>query len=166
MQLGNDPNGGLDLIAAACARHNSQDDNDELKRIIGNYMSGTKDPVTDTPSYGKWLEKYQASLAAEEAIRGWVQLSEGAIEKFMKDNFDNVWNRWDLYSTGHIDDTSTVSFMRELMNVMSPGVDTSKDQNPYDFSIINGQIRTIAEIKAMKEAAAKAAMNVQAVGGS
>ena len=166
MQLGNDPHGGLDKIAAGCAAHMTEADNDELRRIIGNYMTGAKNLVNDMPNGDKWLEKYHASLAAEDAIRGWVELSEGAMEKFMKDNFNKVWDRFDQNGEGHIDTTSTLPFMRDLMNVLSPGIDTSKDENPYDFSIINGKIWTTAEIKAAKEAAAKASTKTQATTAS
>ena len=43
MQLGSDPRGGIDKIAAASLKHYSKSDDAEIKKIVGNYMTGVKD---------------------------------------------------------------------------------------------------------------------------
>lgn len=128
MALDNDPMGGIDKISAAVAQHMGQGDNIDLKRIFENYMTGAKG-ADGTPNGERWLEESHARLASEEAIRGWVELSEGAVEKFMDDFFLRTWSRWDQYKTGHIDTTDVVPFFRELAQSMSPGV--SMEENPY-----------------------------------
>ena len=58
-------------------------------------------------------------LASEEAIRTWTEISEPALEKFMKENFDNVWNSYDMLKKGSIDFENSTAFVRELMQSRS-----------------------------------------------
>ena len=78
MVLPGDPRGGLDKISAALASHNSESDNDRLMSIVQSYTTGAMGP-DGTPNREKWLEKWNAQLAAKECLTLWVTLSEGAV---------------------------------------------------------------------------------------
>ena len=82
MGLGGDARGGLDKISAALAAHNTKSDNNRLKSILESYTTGAKGP-DGTPNRERWLEKWNAQLAAKECLGLWVSLSDGAVEKFM-----------------------------------------------------------------------------------
>jgi len=96
MTLGNDPMGGIDKISAANAMHNSDADNKQLAELFEHYSTGAKG-ANGLPNGERWIEKWQASLAAEEIIRSWATVSEGAVEKFVKDHFDMAWSSYDNY---------------------------------------------------------------------
>jgi hypothetical protein len=78
MVLPGDPRGGLDKISAALASHNSESDNDRLMSIVQSYTTGALGP-DGTPNREKWLEKWNAQLAAKECLTLWVTLSDGAV---------------------------------------------------------------------------------------
>jgi len=52
------------------------------------------------PNGKSTLEKWNANLAAEESLKNWNTLSEPALEKFMKDNFDKSWSKFDNFDRG------------------------------------------------------------------
>ena len=52
---------------------------------------------------------------AEEALKTWNTLSEPALEKFIKDNFEKSWSKYDNFDRGQIDILEAVPFIRELM---------------------------------------------------
>lgn len=114
MQLGDDPKGGIDKIAAASLKKYSRADDAEIKKIVGEYMTGAKDE-NGIPNGEQWLQEYHATLAARDLIGQWTEVSEGAMDKFMKDSFSKLWTSYEGSKTGHIDDTQVVPFMRELM---------------------------------------------------
>lgn len=82
------------------------------------------------PSGEKKLEKWGAMLGSEEAIKGWNELSEPALEKFMKDNFDKSWGKFDMYNRGSIDLGEANYFIRDLMMSLAPP--EAEEKNPYD----------------------------------
>lgn len=86
MQLGDDPKGGIDKIAVAALKHDSRADDSELRKIVGNYMTGAKDE-NGIPNGEQWLQEVNANFAARDLIDSWAQVSSGALDKFMKDNF-------------------------------------------------------------------------------
>lgn len=61
------------------------------------------------------LEKWNAQLAAEEALKNWNTLSEPALDKFIKDNFDKSWSKFDAFDRGQIDVIEAIPFIRDLM---------------------------------------------------
>jgi hypothetical protein len=69
-QLGTDPKGGIDKIALAALKHYSRADDAELKKIVGNYMTGAKDE-NGIPNGEQWLEEYHATLASRDLIQSW-----------------------------------------------------------------------------------------------
>ena len=131
MALGNDPDGGINTIAASAAMHQTDDDRRWLEGVFDRYSTGAKG-TDGTPNGDRWLEKYHASLACEEIIRTWATVSDGAVEKFVKDHFDNTWNRWDQYTVGHIDMAEAIPMVRELMDSLAPSV-PQPTKNPYEF---------------------------------
>jgi hypothetical protein len=118
MGLPGDPRGGLDKISAALAAHNSESDNRKLKEILESYTTGAKGP-DGTPNRERWLEKWNAQLAAKECLGLWATLSDGAVEKFMDQNFESAWSRYDQYGRGNIDELSYLPFIRDFMGSMS-----------------------------------------------
>ena len=50
----------------------------------------------------------------------WAKVSEGALSKFMKENFDRAWGKFDSYNRGQINMLDVVPFVRELMTSMVP----------------------------------------------
>jgi hypothetical protein len=52
---------------------------------------------------------------AEEALKNWNTLSEPALEKFIKDNFEKSWGKYDNFDRGQIDVLEAVPFIRDLM---------------------------------------------------
>lgn len=129
MKIGDDPKGGIDRISAAQISHNSEQDNEHLRKIFRKYATTVRES-DGAPSGEKKLEKWGAMLASEEAIRGWNELSEPALEKFMKDNFEKSWGKYDMYSRGSIDLGESVYFIRDLMMSLAPP--EQEEKNPYD----------------------------------
>jgi hypothetical protein len=121
-RLPGDPRGGLDQISAALAAHNSESDNSRLKEILESYTTGAKGP-DGTPNRERWLEKWNAQLAAKECLGLWVTLSEGAVEKFMDKYFEPAWARYDQYGRGNIDELNYLPFIRDFMGSMTDGSD-------------------------------------------
>ena len=111
---------GLDKISAASAAHGGDDDNKRIREIFDGYTTGAKGS-NGLPNGERWVEKWNAELAAEEVIKEWVgdKISDGAMKKFLKDNFSKSWNVYDMYDHGHIDMFSAVPFMRNLMGSLS-----------------------------------------------
>ena len=67
------------------------------------------------PNGSKVLEKWNGQLAAEEALKTWNELSEPALEKFMKDHFEKSWSKFDNFDRGSLDLLEAVPFIRDLM---------------------------------------------------
>jgi hypothetical protein len=84
------------------------------------------------PNGGKIITKWNAQLAVEDVIKNWNDLSPAALEKFLKDNFDKSWKKFDMYDRGSIPDTEELYFARDLMNALAP----PEKEDPYalDFS--------------------------------
>lgn len=140
MQLNGDPSGGINTIALASLKRDQPEDNKEISELAYDYMTGAKDS-TGIPNGQLWLQEYHANLAARNLISQWTQISEGALDKFMNNNFKNVWNRWDVEKVGHIDETQIVPFMRELLTAEQKPLDINEDEsNPYKFDIVGGKI--------------------------
>lgn len=106
--------GGIDKISASSLAHNKDEDNEHLKSIFERYLTSGKDQ-NGTPDGSKIVEKWNAQLAAEEAIRDWNKLSDPALNKFMKDYMQKSWEKFDTYNRGHIDILEAVPFIRDLM---------------------------------------------------
>jgi hypothetical protein len=121
MQVGDDPNGGIDRIYANEVSHRTNDDNEHLKTLIRKYTKTLRDGEY-APTGERALEKWGAMLACEEAIRTWNEISEPALEKFMKENFEKQWASYDQLNRGQIDFENSVAFVRELMQSRSPKV--------------------------------------------
>ena len=121
MQIGNDPNGGIDKISAGEITHRSHDDDEKLKTLLRKYTTTIRDSEY-APTGERKLEKWGAMLACEEAIRSWNEISDPALEKFMKENFETTWNKYDMLTKGSIDFDNSVAFVRELMQSRSPKV--------------------------------------------
>lgn len=51
----------------------------------------------------------------EEALKNWNTLSEPALEKFIKNNFEKSWSKYDNFDRGQIDILEAVPFIRDLM---------------------------------------------------
>jgi hypothetical protein len=97
MQLGDDPKGGIDKIAFASLKKYSRADDAEIKKIVGEYMTGAKDS-NGIPNGDQWLQEYHATLAARDLIGQWTEVSEGALDKFMEDGFKKLWASYDSYN--------------------------------------------------------------------
>ena len=52
------------------------------------------------PNGERILPKEQMTLAAEEVMNTWLTISEPAMKRFEKENFDKVWNTYDTFSKG------------------------------------------------------------------
>ena len=64
-------------------------------------------------------------------MRNWnIKLSEGAMDKFMKDNFSKVWTKYDQYDRGKIDLINAVPFARDLLQVNAP---VALGDDPYEY---------------------------------
>lgn len=97
--VGSDLSGGIDKIAANSFAHNSEADNTQLRKLVEGYLQHGF--AEDGMPNGKMtLEKWNAQLAAEEALKSWNTLSEAALDKFMKDNFDKSWTKFDSFDRG------------------------------------------------------------------
>jgi hypothetical protein len=62
-------------------------------------------------------------------MRNWVSLSDGAVKKFIKDNFNNKWDQYDTYNKGNIDEFEASPFVRDLFSSMAPP--PKVEVNPY-----------------------------------
>lgn len=144
MQINGDPNGGIDKISASEIQHRSTDDNEELKTLFRKYTTTIRDGE-GSPTGERRLEKWGAMLASEEAIRTWNDLSEPALEKFMKDNFEKSWGKFDQFTRGYIDNDESVYFIRNLMSSLSPPV--TAEVNPYEENAVSAQKVTAAPSK-------------------
>lgn len=67
----------------------------------------------------------------------------------MSDNFKTVWNRWDQFKKGHIEESLIIPFIRDLMTIQAPAEEATKP-NPYNFEIIQGKIVTEADRLSVK----------------
>lgn len=123
---------GLDKISAASAAHGGDDDNKRIREIFDTYTTGAKGS-NGLPNGERWIEKWNAELAAEDVIKEWVgdKISDGAVKKFLKDNLAKSWKTYDMYDRGHIDMFSVVPFMRDLMSSLS--APDAPQKNPYEF---------------------------------
>lgn len=130
MALGEDPNGGIDKISASSYAHNTDEDNKDLKQLFEGYSSADRGEGGLPDSENRIINKWQGQLAAEEAVKNWNTLSEGAMDKFMKDNFSKVWTKYDQYDRGKIDLINAVPFIRDLLQVNAPVA--LPDVNPYE----------------------------------
>jgi hypothetical protein len=130
MALGDDPKGGIDKISASSYAHNTDDDNKELKQLFENYSSADKGEDGLPDSENRIINKWQGQLAAEEAVKNWNKLSDGAMDKFMKTNFNKVWSKYDQYDRGKIDLINAVPFIRDLLQVNAPAV---LPDDPYEY---------------------------------
>ena len=52
------------------------------------------------PDGSKIIERWNGQLAAEEAIKGWNNISEPALNKFMSDYFQKSWEKFDTFNRG------------------------------------------------------------------
>jgi hypothetical protein len=129
MTLNGDPRGGIDNIYAASIKHSSPDDAQYLKDTFESYTTGAKSE--GIPNGQHILTKWNAQLAGEEILRSWVSLSEGALQKFMADHFDQKWHSYDNFDKGEIDETDGPHFIRELFSSMAPP--TQVEVNPYEI---------------------------------
>jgi len=50
----------------------------------------------------------------------WAKVSEGALSKFMAENFDKTWKKYDLYNRDQINMLDVVPFVRDLMTSLVP----------------------------------------------
>ena len=57
-------------------------------------------------------------------------MSDPALEKFIKDNFDKSWSKFDNFERGSIDVLETVPFIRDLMQSMAPPP-SIEEPNPF-----------------------------------
>lgn len=131
MALGSDPSGGIDKISASSYAHNTDEDNKELKQLFEGYSSADKGEEGVPDSENRVIKKWQGQLAAEEAIRNWNSLSDGAMDKFIKDNFNKVWSKYDQYERGKIDLINAVPFIRDLLQVNAP---VAIPEDPYEYT--------------------------------
>jgi hypothetical protein len=131
MCLGQDTKGGIDSIAQSNSKHNQPSDDKYIREIFDGYATGDKNQY-GVPNGGRIITKWNAQLAAEDVIKNWNDLSQGALEKFFKDNFNKSWKKFDMYERGSIPDTEEVYFARDLMNALAP----PDKEDPYalDFS--------------------------------
>ena len=63
-------------------------------QIFEEYSTGAKDK-NDIPTGKRILTKDNAMTAAKEIINEWTKVSPGALNKFISDNFDQVWQIYD-----------------------------------------------------------------------
>jgi len=131
MALGDDPRGGIDKISAASIKHSNPEDDRYLEKLFDGYSSAGKTPEGLPSSEDRVLNKWNTQLASEDVMRQWVELSDGAMEKFMKDNFDKVWDRYDQNKKGQIDMLDTKPFIRELLTSLQPPM-TGKGVDPVE----------------------------------
>lgn len=130
MTLEGDPRGGIDNIYAASIKHSTPDDDQYLKDVFEQYTTGAKGPE-GIPNGNRILTKWNAQLAGEEILRSWVSLSNGAVDKFVKDNFDGKWNSYDTFSKGEIDESEAIPLMRDFFSSMAPP--SKPEVNPYEI---------------------------------
>jgi len=83
------------------------------------------------PDGSKIIERWNAQLAAEEAIKDWNKLSEPALNKFMSDYMQKSWEKFDMYNRGHIDILEATPFIRDLMQSMAPA--PKEEVNEYEI---------------------------------
>ena len=82
------------------------------------------------PNGERILTKWNGQLASEEVLRNWVSLSDGAVNKFIQDNFNKKWDSYDTYGKGNIDESDAPHFMRDLFSSMAPP--PKIEVNPYE----------------------------------
>lgn len=133
MCIDGDPRGGVDKISASSFAHDKDEDNAHLKEIFERFLTGGKGP-NGMPDGSKVLERWNAQLAAEEAIKSWNTISDPALEKFMGDYMQKAWERVDPYNRGSIDILEATPFIRDLMQSMAPA---PKDAvNEYEIDTV------------------------------
>ena len=62
----------------------------------------------------KIISKDKAYLAAEKAIEKWRGLSGDDNQKYLKENFENVWAQHDINNKKAIDVTEAYIMMKEI----------------------------------------------------
>ena len=129
-KIGNDKSGGINAIYAQSMAHNKDEDNRDLKRIFENYSSAAKGYDGLPKQDERVIDKWNAQLASDEIIRNWNTISDAAMEKFMRDYFDKVWKKYDMYDRGNIPEIEGVPFIRDLMAVLAPP--ELPEVNPYE----------------------------------
>ena len=130
MTLDGDARGGIDKISASSFAHSKDEDNEHLKSIFERYLTGGKGQ-NGMPDGSKIIERWNAQLAAEEAIKDWNKLSEPALNKFMNDYMQKSWEKFDTYNRGHIDILEATPFIRDLMQSMAPA--PKEEVNEYEI---------------------------------
>lgn len=130
MALGDDPKGGIDKISAGSYAHNKDDDNKDLKTLFESYSSAAKGDDGLPDAEDRIVTQWQARLAAEESIKNWNELSEAALEKFMTNNFNASWKKFDVYGRESIPMIDAVPFIRDLMTAQAPPA--LPEVNPYE----------------------------------
>ena len=130
MQLGNDPSGGINKIYASSVAHNKDEDNRDLRRLFEKFTQPAKGPDGFPNPEERILTKWNAQLASEEVIRNWNEISDGALDKFMKDNFDKTWKKYDMYERGSIPEIDSVAYIRDLLGSLAPP--EVPEINPYE----------------------------------
>ena len=60
------------------------------------------------------LTKFNAQNAANEIIGKWKNLNVEETEKYMDSNFEAVWDKFDVFKTGYIDNRNAYYWVRTL----------------------------------------------------
>ena len=92
---------------ASSIRHNSQEDNAYIQSVLDDYSEGKT-----------FITKSNAKIAAQKILQSWNQnLSENAVNLYVKTNFDKAFDKYDMAKNGKIDDFEQQKFIREFLSI-------------------------------------------------
>ena len=125
-----DPDGGLGKIYAASLRHDKDEDSVYLKEISDKWSTGGKG-ADGWPNRQRVMSHASITLAAEEVMKAWVgNISDNAIELFLKRNLDGVWKTYPGWEKDQIELREGPHILRELFS-KEPGLPPKK--NPLEI---------------------------------
>lgn len=124
---GGDETGGISKIFAASVTHTQPEDDQYLRRLLDHYSVGGKGE-DGMPNGERVLNKYGMKLAADEVLEEWVglgQISQPAIDLFLQQNLDKVWQNYDGFNKDSVPASQAIFLVRELMQ-QAPNPDAGK----------------------------------------
>ena len=89
-------------------------DNDEfMSELIEDF--GTKDKKTDANPNGIVLTKFNGERATRKFAQTALKVPDSKLESWMKKNFKDAWEKYDVNCTGKIDEAMIATYFRSLL---------------------------------------------------
>jgi len=93
-------------------RFEGEQDDQLMESMYKNYA--TEGMTNQKPNGHFWVEKKDGERAAEEVVHSHLHIDGSELSSFLKENFERVWNRFDVNEENKIEIDRMPQFLRMI----------------------------------------------------